>query len=79
MTVENRPSRFRSKAISLLLLLTAAADQTRTYATITTTAEQTLRGWGMSLAWEANVIYGSPSDTAQIQDPAEQSRYMDLL
>lgn len=68
-----------SAALGLLLVLPGAGDHTRTSAIIITTAEQTLRGWGMSLAWEANVIYGSPLDTAQIQDPAEQSRYMDLL
>jgi len=66
-------------ALGLLLVLTGAGDQARTSTTITTTAEQTLRGWGMSLAWEANVIYGGPLDVAQIQDPAEQGRYMDLL
>lgn len=68
-----------SAALGLLLVLPGAGDHTRTSAMITTTAEQTLRGWGMSLAWEANVIYGSPLDSAQIQDPVEQSRYMDLL
>ena len=66
-------------ALGLLLVLTGAGDPPRKTATITATAEQTLRGWGMSLAWEANVIYGSPLDTAQIPDPAEQNRYMDLL
>ena len=66
-------------ALGLLLALTGAGDQAHTFATITAAAEQTLRGWGMSLAWEANVIYGSPLDAAQIQDPVEQGRYMDLL
>jgi len=66
-------------AMGLVLVLTGAGEPARSYATITPVAEQTLRGWGMALAWEANVVYGSPLDTAQIQDPAEQSRYMDLL
>jgi len=74
---QRRP--MRAAAMGLALLLMGAGEPTRTSATITTTAAQTLRGWGTSLAWEANVIYGGPSDTAQIQDPAEQGRYMDLL
>ena len=48
------------------------------HATITSAA-QILRGWGMSLSWEANVIYGSCSVTAQTPNPLQQARYMDLL
>jgi hypothetical protein len=40
---------------------------------------QTFRGWGMSLAWEANDLYGGGRQPAQIRDPNIQSRYMDLL
>lgn len=40
---------------------------------------QTFRGWGMSLAWEANDLYGGGRQPAQIKDPKIQSEYMDLL
>jgi hypothetical protein len=40
---------------------------------------QTFRGWGMSLAWEANDLYGGGRLPAQIKAPDIQSRYMDLL
>jgi len=40
---------------------------------------QTFRGWGMSLAWEANDLYGGGRQPAQIKDPNIQSPYMDLL
>jgi O-glycosyl hydrolase len=40
---------------------------------------QTVRGWGMSLAWEANDLYGSGRQPARIKDPEIQSQYMDLL
>jgi hypothetical protein len=36
---------------------------------------QTLRGWGMSLAWEANDLYGGGRQPAQIKDPNIQSRH----
>ena len=36
---------------------------------------QTFRGWGMSLAWEANDLYGGGRQAAQITDPQLQSRY----
>ena len=42
-------------------------------------AAQTFRGWGMSLASEANDLYGGRRQTAQIKDPAVQNQYMDLL
>jgi O-glycosyl hydrolase len=66
-------------AVLLLLVLTGADSPATTHVTITPTAAQTLRGWGMSLAWEANIVYGSPLLAARIQDPAEQKHYMDLL
>src|ERR1700674_1963940 len=40
---------------------------------------QTFRGWGMSLAWEANDLYGGGRQPAQIKDSSIQSEYMDLL
>jgi O-glycosyl hydrolase len=40
---------------------------------------QTFRGWGMSLAWEANDLYGGGRQPARIKDPYGQSQYMDLL
>jgi len=40
---------------------------------------QTFRGWGMSLAWEANDLYGGGRQAAQIKDPQIQDQYMDLL
>ena len=40
---------------------------------------QTFRGWGMSLAWEANDLYGGGRQPARIKDPKDQDRYMDLL
>ena len=46
---------------------------------VTAIPRQSLRGWGVSLAWEANRIYGSPKSAAEIPDPAEQARFMDLL
>jgi O-glycosyl hydrolase len=42
-------------------------------------AAQAFRGWGMSLAWEANDLYGGGRQPAQIKDPSMQSQYMDLL
>lgn len=40
---------------------------------------QTFRGWGMSLAWEANDLYGGGRQPAQIRDTKIQGHYMDLL
>jgi O-glycosyl hydrolase len=64
--------------ILALILLTpslALADSGR----IIPRPAQTFRGWGMSLAWEANDLYGGGRQPAQIKDPAIQSQYMDLL
>lgn len=46
---------------------------------ITADPAQTFRGWGMSLAWEANDLYGGDRQPAQIKDPKIQNEYMDLL
>lgn len=40
---------------------------------------QTFRGWGMSLAWESNDLYGGDRQIAKIKAPTIQSQYMDLL
>lgn len=40
---------------------------------------QIFRGWGMSLAWEANDLFGSARQPARITDPSVQDQYMDLL
>jgi O-glycosyl hydrolase len=64
--------------ILALILLTpslALADSGR----IIPRPAQTFRGWGMSLAWEANDLYGGGRQPAQIKEPAIQSQYMDLL
>jgi O-glycosyl hydrolase len=40
---------------------------------------QIFRGWGMSLAWEANDLYGGGRQPAKIKDPIIQGQYLDLL
>jgi len=62
-------------ALVLLTPLLASADSGR----ITPRAAQTFRGWGMSLAWEANDLYGGGRQAARIKDPNIQAQYMDLL
>ena len=70
----------RLATAALLVFVLAGADGPGvTRDTVALTPAQTVRGWGMSLAWEANVVFGSPLRPAQIPDPAERSRYMDLL
>jgi len=59
----------------ILLVSPAAADSGR----IAPRSGQTFRGWGMSLAWEANDLYGGGRQPAQIKDPRIQDQYMDLL
>jgi O-glycosyl hydrolase len=59
----------------LLLVSPAAADSGR----VVPRPAQTFRGWGMSLAWEANDLYGGGRQPAQIKDPNIQGQYMDLL
>lgn len=63
-----------------LLLAPAGADgAVPVHATITDTRAQTLRGWGMSLAWEANDVYGSALMPAGLPTVAARRQYMDLL
>jgi O-glycosyl hydrolase len=40
---------------------------------------QTFRGWGISLAWEGNVLYGSPFMSPFSSDPAFAGKVIDLL
>jgi O-glycosyl hydrolase len=65
----------RLLALILLAPPLALADAGRVVAR----PAQTFRGWGMSLAWEANDLYGGGRQPPQIKDPAIQSQYMDLL
>jgi len=62
-----------------LVLLSAASPARADSGHITPIAAQTFRGWGMSLAWEANDLYGGARQPARITDPAIQGHYMDLL
>jgi O-glycosyl hydrolase len=61
--------------VFFLLISPATADSGR----ILATPAQIFRGWGMSLAWEANDLYGGGRQPAQIKDPNLQAQYMDLL
>lgn len=61
--------------VFFLLISPATADSGR----ILPRPAQIFRGWGMSLAWEANDLYGGGRQPAQIKDPHSQSQYMDLL
>jgi hypothetical protein len=65
----------RSLLVLLLLVSPAAADSGR----VVPRPALTFRGWGMSLAWEANDLYGGGRQPAQIKEPDIQSQYMDLL
>jgi O-glycosyl hydrolase len=69
--------RFLVTSLSFLLLMETLgwADSGRVVAR----PAQTFRGWGMSLAWEANDLYGGRRQPAQIKDPEIQKLYMDLL
>ncbi len=83
----------RQAVVALLFLMTVdvgtALGQVRTRSTlpeasinkgqISVLGARTFRGWGMSLAWEANDLYGGGRQPAQIKDPKLQSAYMDLL
>lgn len=62
-------------ALFLLMDAPAFADSGQ----ILPRAAQTFRGWGMSLAWEANDIYGGGRQVARIADPQLRAKYMDLL
>jgi hypothetical protein len=39
----------------------------------------TFEGWGMSLAWEANVVFGNALSPAELTTTDQQAAYMDLL
>ncbi|MBV8747570.1 MAG: RICIN domain-containing protein [Xanthobacteraceae bacterium] len=83
------------RALATLLFLTAAAPQSAALGEtkesnrvpegsinagqIRALPAQTFRGWGMSLAWEANDLYGGGRQPAKIKDPKQQDAYMDLL
>src|ERR1700753_1300557 len=70
----------RAALAALMLLGVAGADgPALTQVTVTATPAQTLQGWGMSLAWEGNDIFGSPVMAAKLPDPVQQNRYMDLV
>jgi O-glycosyl hydrolase len=58
---------------------TAIAEDLRNTGRINPRPAQTFRGWGMSLAWEANDLYGGGRQPAQIKDPRIQDEYIDLL
>jgi O-glycosyl hydrolase len=61
--------------LMFVLITPATADSGR----IVPRVAQTFRGWGTSLAWEANDLYGGARQPAQIRDPRIQGDYMDLL
>jgi len=42
-------------------------------------SEQVFQGWGTSLAWEANLVYGNRYQTVLAADQAFADRFMDLL
>ena len=90
-----RPKLARGGAVMALLFLmtadmeTAALGQVSAPSTVPKASinkgqirvlpARTFRGWGMSLAWEANDLYGGGRQAAQIKDPKLQNAYMDLL
>ena len=53
----------------------AAPEASTNTGRITPRPSQTFRGWGMSLAWEAQDLYGGQRQIARITDPALQSQY----
>jgi O-glycosyl hydrolase len=69
----------RIKASLLALLLFTPSLVLADSGRIVPRPAQTFRGWGMSLAWEANDLYGGGRQPAQIKAPDIQSHYMDLL
>jgi O-glycosyl hydrolase len=68
-------------ALGLVLFLPAgyAAGQEASQAVVTAAGAQVVRGWGVSLIWDANLLYGSPMVASKVPNPAEQSLYMDML
>lgn len=69
----------RKTAWATTLLLCASSLVSADSGRIIPRSAQIFRGWGMSLAWEANNLYGGGRQPAQIKDPGVQSQYMDLL
>jgi O-glycosyl hydrolase len=69
----------RTNAWLLALLLLTPSLTSADSGRIIPRPAQTFRGWGMSLAWEANDLYGGGRQPARIKDPDIQSQYMDLL
>jgi O-glycosyl hydrolase len=88
-----QPALRRLPAIVMLLMATAlesvslgqgsansnVAEASINVGRINAIPAQTFRGWGMSLAWEANDLYGGGRQPAQIKDPRLQGEYMDML
>jgi len=69
----------RTRASLLALLLFTPSRTSADSGRIIPRPAQTFRGWGMSLAWEANDLYGGGRQPARIKDSDIQSQYMDLL
>ena len=69
----------RTKSWLLALLLFTPSLTSADSGRIIPRLAQTFRGWGMSLAWEANDLYGGGRQPARIKEPDIQSQYMDLL
>ena len=40
---------------------------------------QIFRGWGSSLAWEANVLYGNALGPSRVPNPKAQAKFLDML
>jgi hypothetical protein len=66
------PAVFRAMAwLAVLLLAPSAAAES---GHVVPRPAQTFREWGMSLAWEANDLYGGGRQPAQIKEPRIQSQ-----
>ncbi len=63
----------------LALVLVASSHVFADSGRVVARPAQTFRGWGMSLAWEANDLYGGGRQPAHIKDPVIQGQYLDLL
>jgi len=71
--------KFRAATFLLMLGLHAASPALADSGRVVPRPAQIFRGWGMSLAWEANDLYGGGRQSAQIKDAQIQGLYMDLL
>jgi O-glycosyl hydrolase len=69
----------RSTACTLAFFLLSQPPSLADSGRILPRPAQTFRGWGMSLAWEANDLYGGGRQPARIKDSDAQRQYMDLL